>query len=159
MQSEGQSIPSAEIQPRVYELWDRNHEIEGFEIDFRLFAKRELRAKWRGEDPDATSGGEAASFTVPAQHGSLPVRHDPLCCKVGRIEEAHGVWVDPRKPLPQPRTPGSGPNRRLREDRQRSPDDRCPSSSSYPRTFARSAMSPVKVDDPDNSARDQALGL
>ncbi|KMO27334.1 hypothetical protein VQ02_33350 [Methylobacterium variabile] len=27
----------------------------------------------------------------------------------GRIEEADLVWVDPRKPLLQPRTPSSGP--------------------------------------------------
>lgn len=54
-------IPSAEIQQRAYELWDRNHRPEGLEVEFWLVAERELRAERRNRDMGATSGAEGAS--------------------------------------------------------------------------------------------------
>ena len=37
------AIPFGEIRERAYELWERNHRPEGFEIEFWLLAERELR--------------------------------------------------------------------------------------------------------------------
>ncbi|MHC2103666.1 DUF2934 domain-containing protein [Methylobacterium sp. WL64] len=37
------AIPFEEIRERAYELWERNHRPEGFEIEFWLLAERELR--------------------------------------------------------------------------------------------------------------------
>ncbi|MCJ2126704.1 DUF2934 domain-containing protein [Methylobacterium sp. J-077] len=36
-------MPFEEIRERAYELWERNHRPEGFEIEFWLLAERELR--------------------------------------------------------------------------------------------------------------------
>ncbi|KQT56127.1 hypothetical protein ASG52_24310 [Methylobacterium sp. Leaf456] len=38
-------ITAAEIRQRAYELWERNHRPEGFEIEFWVMAERELRAE------------------------------------------------------------------------------------------------------------------
>ncbi len=40
-------ITAAEIRQRAYELWERNHRPDGFEIEFWLLAERELRAERR----------------------------------------------------------------------------------------------------------------
>lgn len=37
------SITFEQIRERAYELWERNHRPEGFEIEFWLLAERELR--------------------------------------------------------------------------------------------------------------------
>ena len=37
------AIPFGQIRERAYELWERNHRPEGFEIEFWLLAERELR--------------------------------------------------------------------------------------------------------------------
>ncbi|WP_342154359.1 DUF2934 domain-containing protein [Methylorubrum sp. SB2] len=38
-------ITPAEIRQRAYELWERNHSSDGFEVEFWLLAERELRAE------------------------------------------------------------------------------------------------------------------
>jgi Protein of unknown function (DUF2934) len=38
-------ITAAEIRKRAYELWERNHRPDGFEIEFWVMAERELRAE------------------------------------------------------------------------------------------------------------------
>nr|WP_246695313.1 DUF2934 domain-containing protein [Methylobacterium sp. P1-11] len=43
-----------QIRERAYELWERNHRPEGFEIEFWLLAERELR-----KERDRRKGGEA----------------------------------------------------------------------------------------------------
>lgn len=40
-------ISLEEIRERAYELWERHHRPEGFEIEFWLLAERELRAERR----------------------------------------------------------------------------------------------------------------
>jgi hypothetical protein len=40
---EGAVITFEQIRERAYELWERNHKPEGFEIEFWLLAERELR--------------------------------------------------------------------------------------------------------------------
>ena len=37
------AVTFEEIRERAYELWERNHRPEGFEIEFWLLAERELR--------------------------------------------------------------------------------------------------------------------
>ena len=37
----------AEIRERAYDLWDRNHRPEGYELEFWLMAERELKAEWK----------------------------------------------------------------------------------------------------------------
>ncbi|MEL6062106.1 MULTISPECIES: DUF2934 domain-containing protein [unclassified Methylobacterium] len=37
------AITFEQIRERAYELWERNHRPEGFEIEFWLLAERELR--------------------------------------------------------------------------------------------------------------------
>ena len=52
-----------QIRERAYELWERNHKPEGFEIQFWLLAERELRAERRkaswASDVAAPTPGEA----------------------------------------------------------------------------------------------------
>lgn len=38
-------IPLAAIRARAYDIWERNHRPDGFEIQFWLLAERELRAE------------------------------------------------------------------------------------------------------------------
>jgi len=38
-------ITFEQIRERAYELWERNHRPEGFEIEFWLLAERELKAE------------------------------------------------------------------------------------------------------------------
>lgn len=40
-----------QIRERAYELWERNHRPEGFEIEFWLLAERELRKERERRDP------------------------------------------------------------------------------------------------------------
>ncbi|MBX9932936.1 MAG: DUF2934 domain-containing protein [Methylobacterium sp.] len=54
MDSSGR-ISFEEIRERAYELWERHHRPEGFEIEFWLLAERELRAERRQRsDEDGT---------------------------------------------------------------------------------------------------------
>lgn len=57
-QSEPDPISFEQIRERAYELWERNHRPEGFEIQFWLLAERELRAERRraGGDTGQTEG-------------------------------------------------------------------------------------------------------
>jgi hypothetical protein len=48
-------ITFEQIRERAYELWERNHRAEGFEINFWLMAERELKA----ERKRALSGRQA----------------------------------------------------------------------------------------------------
>ena len=54
------AITFERIRERAYELWERNHKPEGFEIEFWLLAERELRNERErrkpadGPSPDAT---------------------------------------------------------------------------------------------------------
>lgn len=36
-----------EIRERAYDLWDRNHRPDGYELEFWLMAERELKAERR----------------------------------------------------------------------------------------------------------------
>jgi hypothetical protein len=54
-------IPLAAIRARAYDLWERNHRPEGFEIEFWLLAERELRAEQESRRDDAA--GEAPGQT------------------------------------------------------------------------------------------------
>ncbi|WP_279594125.1 DUF2934 domain-containing protein [Methylobacterium sp. J-030] len=50
------AITFEEIRERAYELWERNHRPEGFEIEFWLLAERELRKerqRRRTDEPTA----------------------------------------------------------------------------------------------------------
>lgn len=51
-----------QIRERAYELWERNHRPEGFEIEFWLLAERELRKERDRQRADA----------APAAPGSEP---------------------------------------------------------------------------------------
>ena len=42
------AIPFGQIRERAYELWERNHRPDGFEIEFWLLAERELRSERQG---------------------------------------------------------------------------------------------------------------
>lgn len=56
------TITFEQIRERAYELWERNHRPEGFEIDFLLLAERELRKERDRQRADA----------APAAPGSEP---------------------------------------------------------------------------------------
>ncbi|WP_010684955.1 DUF2934 domain-containing protein [Methylobacterium mesophilicum] len=53
-------ITFEQIRERAYELWERNHRPEGFEIEFWLLAERELRKERerRTDDEPAPSGSK-----------------------------------------------------------------------------------------------------
>ena len=38
-------IPKGEIRERAYDLWERHHRPDGFELEFWFMAERELRAE------------------------------------------------------------------------------------------------------------------
>ncbi|GJD52004.1 hypothetical protein OPKNFCMD_4765 [Methylobacterium crusticola] len=60
-------ITFEQIRERAYELWERNHRPEGFEVEFWLLAERELRrerAAGRGE-----AGGDPGSRTGRGEPG------------------------------------------------------------------------------------------
>lgn len=53
------AITFEQIRERAYELWERNHKPEGFEIEFWLLAERELRQERERRKPPAdTASGE-----------------------------------------------------------------------------------------------------
>lgn len=52
------------IRERAYELWERNHKPDGFEIEFWLLAERELRQE--RERRKATDEGTADGSLKPA---------------------------------------------------------------------------------------------
>jgi hypothetical protein len=56
------AITFEQIRERAYELWERNHRPEGFEIEFWLLAERELRKeRERRKAHDAPSAPEPPS--------------------------------------------------------------------------------------------------
>ncbi len=61
-------IPLAAIRARAYDIWERNHRPDGYEIQFWLLAERELRAEQESRR-DADLAGAAS---VPAA-GDAPV--------------------------------------------------------------------------------------
>ncbi|MCC0807786.1 DUF2934 domain-containing protein [Methylobacterium sp. W2] len=49
-----------QIRRRAYELWERNHQPMGFEIEFWLMAEKELRAERdRAAKAEATEAGDS----------------------------------------------------------------------------------------------------
>ncbi|TNC13697.1 DUF2934 domain-containing protein [Methylobacterium terricola] len=60
-------IPLAAIRARAYDIWERNHRPDGFEIQFWLLAERELRAEQDGRRDGAAdpSGHPAESPAAP----------------------------------------------------------------------------------------------
>ena len=44
----GHGITIERIRERAYDIWDRNHRPEGFDVEFWLMAERELRAEAQG---------------------------------------------------------------------------------------------------------------
>lgn len=65
-----------EIKQRAYDLWDRNHRPDGFEVRFWLMAERELKAERKEAAAPrslilvSSGGGRTASDACPA-HGPL----------------------------------------------------------------------------------------
>jgi hypothetical protein len=56
-----QEVPSPdEIRQRAYDLWDRNHRPDGYELEFWLMAERELKAERRAKLHDETATGADA---------------------------------------------------------------------------------------------------
>jgi hypothetical protein len=55
-------IPHDEIRERAYDLWDRNHRPNGYELEFWLMAERELKAERRSRlERDAVSAEDQTS--------------------------------------------------------------------------------------------------
>ncbi|MCJ2087592.1 DUF2934 domain-containing protein [Methylobacterium sp. E-005] len=56
------AITFEQIRERAYELWERNHRPEGFEIEFWLLAERELRKeRERRKAHDGPAASESPS--------------------------------------------------------------------------------------------------
>jgi hypothetical protein len=45
------------IRERAYDIWDRNHRPDGFDVEFWLLAERELRAEAAGGTSARRDGG------------------------------------------------------------------------------------------------------
>ncbi|AWB22540.1 DUF2934 domain-containing protein [Methylobacterium currus] len=54
-------IPLAAIRARAYDIWERNHRPDGYEIQFWLLAERELRAEQESRRDAAAEDQPAAS--------------------------------------------------------------------------------------------------
>lgn len=51
-----------EIRERAYDLWDRNHRPDGYELEFWLMAERELKAERRAKpDSEAETGAKVSA--------------------------------------------------------------------------------------------------
>ncbi|MER2269797.1 DUF2934 domain-containing protein [Methylobacterium oxalidis] len=59
-------ITLEQIRERAYELWERNHQLDGFEIEFWLMAERELRAERDRKRAEASSDAPAVPSTDEA---------------------------------------------------------------------------------------------
>ncbi len=59
-------IPLAAIRARAYDIWERNHRPDGYEIQFWLLAERELRAEQESRRDAATEDQPAASAQAPS---------------------------------------------------------------------------------------------
>ncbi|KMO18035.1 DUF2934 domain-containing protein [Methylobacterium platani] len=65
-------IPLAAIRARAYDIWERNHRPDGYEIQFWLLAERELRAE-QDSRRDAAEALPEAPAATPAP-GKASVR-------------------------------------------------------------------------------------
>ncbi|WP_342111570.1 DUF2934 domain-containing protein [Methylobacterium sp. SI9] len=45
-------VSHAEIRERAYDLWDRHHRLDGYELEFWFMAERELRTERRATQAD-----------------------------------------------------------------------------------------------------------
>ncbi|MFF9549832.1 DUF2934 domain-containing protein [Methylobacterium fujisawaense] len=52
------AIPDGEVRERAYDIWERHHRPEGFEMQFWLMARRELMAEREARKPTGTAAGE-----------------------------------------------------------------------------------------------------
>ncbi|MFH6784779.1 MULTISPECIES: DUF2934 domain-containing protein [Methylobacterium] len=59
-------IPLAAIRARAYDIWERNHRPDGFEIQFWLLAERELRAEQENRRDAMAARSEDAPDTEAA---------------------------------------------------------------------------------------------
>lgn len=62
---EADAITFEQIRERAYELWERNHRPDGFEIQFWLLAERELRAERERRRGDPRVGSEEGVPEAP----------------------------------------------------------------------------------------------
>jgi hypothetical protein len=67
-----QEVPSPdEIRQRAYDLWDRNHRPDGYELKFWLMAERELKAERTSRlERDAGPLEDQASRSITREHGA-----------------------------------------------------------------------------------------
>ncbi len=59
-------IPLAAIRARAYDIWERNHRPDGYEIQFWLLAERELRAEQEGRRDADLAGATPVPATADA---------------------------------------------------------------------------------------------
>ncbi|MET7248412.1 DUF2934 domain-containing protein [Methylobacterium sp. EM32] len=59
-------IPLAAIRARAYDIWERNHRPDGYEIQFWLLAERELRAELESRRDAAEDARTEAPAPTPA---------------------------------------------------------------------------------------------
>ncbi|MBA8916034.1 MULTISPECIES: DUF2934 domain-containing protein [Methylorubrum] len=64
MSQDERPITPAEIRQRAYELWERNHRPDGFEIEFWLLAERELRAERGAQRRDQAMSQDLEVFEI-----------------------------------------------------------------------------------------------
>ena len=58
-------IPLAAIRARAYDIWERNHRPDGYEIQFWLLAERELRAELESRRDAAEDAQAEAPVHIP----------------------------------------------------------------------------------------------
>ncbi|GJD61707.1 DUF2934 domain-containing protein [Methylobacterium frigidaeris] len=61
-------IPLAAIRARAYDIWERNHRPDGYEIQFWLLAERELRAELDSRRDTAADDQVERPLEVPAEN-------------------------------------------------------------------------------------------
>ncbi|ACL62782.1 DUF2934 domain-containing protein [Methylobacterium nodulans] len=62
-------ITPEQIRERAYDLWERNHRPEGFEMQFWLMAERELKAERDRKQARVRADAAKSPPTAPAVHG------------------------------------------------------------------------------------------
>jgi hypothetical protein len=67
-------IPLAAIRARAYDIWERNHRPDGYEIQFWLLAERELRAEQDGRRDAAAAQGLPGEPDEALARADAPVK-------------------------------------------------------------------------------------
>ena len=116
-------ITPEQIRERAYDLWERNHRPEGFEMQFWLVAERELKAERDRKQAQMRADEAKSPPTAPADHGreqdqrsqsgvSDAARPQGLLPSPSSRNKSQNLGLTPLGPSEDACTPTAPPSRR-----------------------------------------------